>query len=63
MFFPIRSYEENWPILPREALLKKLELPPVGQKIDMVLDTDTYNEVDDQFALAYALLSPERLNV
>lgn len=32
-------------------------------RIDMVLDTDTYNEVDDQFALAYALLSPERLNV
>ncbi|MDL2206809.1 nucleoside hydrolase [Eubacteriales bacterium OttesenSCG-928-N13] len=29
----------------------------------MVLDTDTYNEVDDQFALAYALLSPETLNV
>jgi len=25
----------------------------------MVLDTDTYNEIDDQFALVYALLSPE----
>ncbi len=32
-------------------------------RLDMVLDTDTYNEVDDQFALCYALLSPERLNV
>lgn len=32
-------------------------------KINMVLDTDTYNEVDDQFALMYALRSPERLNV
>lgn len=31
--------------------------------IDMVLDTDTYNEVDDQFALCYAMLSPERVNV
>ena len=29
----------------------------------MVLDTDTYNEVDDQFALAYALRSPEKLDV
>lgn len=29
----------------------------------MVLDTDTYNEVDDQFALAYALKSSEELNV
>jgi len=29
----------------------------------MVLDTDTYNEVDDQFAVVYALRSPERLRV
>ncbi len=35
---------------------------PTG-RIAMVLDTDTYNEVDDQFALAYALLSPEKLDV
>jgi len=31
--------------------------------LSMVLDTDTYNEVDDQFALMYALASPERLRV
>ncbi len=29
----------------------------------MVLDTDAYNEIDDQFALTYALLSPEQLQV
>lgn len=29
----------------------------------MVLDTDTYNEIDDQFALVYSLISPERLQV
>jgi purine nucleosidase len=29
----------------------------------MVLDTDTYNEVDDQFAVVYALRSTERLRV
>lgn len=28
-----------------------------------VLDTDTYNEIDDQFALAYALLAPEVLDL
>lgn len=28
-------------------------------KVDVVLDTDTYNEVDDQFALVYAVLSKE----
>ena len=39
--------------------LKKLEVP--NKKIDVVLDTDTYNEVDDQFALAYLLRSEEKL--
>lgn len=39
------------------TMLKRLE-PPKGRTIDMVLDTDTYNEVDDQFALSYAALSP-----
>ena len=38
-------------------------LTPPDCKVDFVLDTDTYNEIDDQFALVYALLSPERLNV
>lgn len=28
-----------------------------------VLDTDTYNEVDDQFALAHLLMSPERIKL
>lgn len=36
--------------------------PPTG-KVSMVLDTDTYNEVDDQFAVVYALLSPAKLDV
>lgn len=50
-----------WQPLSDADLVKRLSLP--DGRIDMVLDTDTYNEVDDQFALAYALLSPERLNV
>jgi purine nucleosidase len=32
-------------------------------KVRMVLDTDAFNEVDDQFAIAYAMASPERLAV
>lgn len=36
--------------------------PPTG-RVSMVLDTDTFNEVDDQFALAYALLSPDRISL
>ena len=34
---------------------------PVG-RVDVVLDTDTYNEIDDQFALAYLLKSSDRLH-
>ena len=32
-------------------------------KINVILDTDTYNECDDQFALAYLLKSQERFNI
>jgi len=41
--------------------LKMLEKPPKG--VSMVLDTDTYNEIDDQFALVYAILSKESFNL
>ena len=40
--------------------IKQLEVPK--GKIDVILDTDTYNEIDDQFALAYLLRSDEKLN-
>lgn len=36
-------------------------LVPTG-KIDVVLDTDAYNEIDDQFAISYLLKSKEKLN-
>ena len=39
---------------------ERFELP--DGRIDMVLDTDTYNEIDDQFAIAYMLRSQDRLN-
>ncbi len=45
----------------KEQFLKNLEVPT--KKIDAVLDTDTYNEIDDQFALAYMLRSTEKINV
>lgn len=31
--------------------------------VDVVLDTDAYNEVDDQFAIAYLLHAPERVRL
>ncbi|MCE7981177.1 MAG: nucleoside hydrolase [Caldilinea sp. CFX5] len=51
----------TFPKLADAKLLSRLQ-PPSG-KVRMVLDTDTYNEVDDQFALVHALLSPDRLQV
>lgn len=41
--------------------LKNLSVPK--GKIDVVLDTDAYNEIDDQFAIAYMLKSKDKLNV
>ncbi len=32
-------------------------------RVDVVLDTDTYNEIDDQYALAYLIKSEERMNL
>lgn len=43
------------------ARLRLLE-PPKG-RVRVVLDTDTYNEIDDQFAIVQLLLSPERFEV
>ena len=48
-------------IITESERVNQLE-PPQG-KVRVVLDTDTYNEIDDQFALVYALLSPDKLNV
>ena len=33
------------------------------EKVNVILDTDTYNECDDQFALAYMLKHQDRFNV
>lgn len=43
------------------GLLKRLGRPE--GKVDVVLDTDTYNEIDDQFALSYMMKSDDKLNV
>jgi len=51
----------NWPVLSDDLRRERLQFP-VG-RVDMVLDTDTFNEVDDQFALSYLLLRPDRINL
>ncbi len=43
--------------------LRAERLSPPSGPVRMVLDTDTYNEIDDQFAVVQSLLSPDRLHV
>lgn len=42
--------------------LIKIPNVPTGMT-DVILDTDAFNEIDDQFAIAYMLRSKEKLNV
>ena len=44
-----------------EQLLKNLQVP--AGPIDVILDTDTYNEIDYQYALSYLLKSGDKLTV
>jgi len=53
-----------YPILPGD----EVSPPPRGsphpdRPVSLVIDTDTFNEVDDQFALASALRPPEAMQV
>ncbi len=41
----------------KEQLLRNLEVP--ADPVDCVLDTDTYNEIDDQYALSLMVKSPK----
>ena len=50
-----------FPRLSEQRRISRLRHP--GRRLRLVLDTDTYNEIDDQFAVTYALLSPEQLSV
>lgn len=55
------SYSDDVDLEEMERNLRRLRRPE--GKIDVVLDTDTFNEVDDQYALAYLLQSQDRLNL
>ncbi len=45
----------------QEQYLRTLSVPT--HPVDVVLDTDAYNEIDDQFAISYLLKSSDRLRV
>ena len=52
---------QKYPQIEESTRLKSLQQPE--GKVRMVLDTDTYNEIDDQFALSYAYLSKEKIQL
>lgn len=51
----------KFPQMSEEQRLRRLQLP--SGKVNMVLDTDAFNEIDDQFAIAYAMMSKSSLNL
>lgn len=51
----------NFPALNEDLLLKRLELP--SGRIRLIIDTDAHNEIDDQYAIAWALLSQDVFEV
>lgn len=61
LFLFLNGNAQNYPKLDETFRINQLK-PPTG-KIRMILDTDTYNEVDDQFALSYAVLSPGKIDL
>lgn len=48
-------------MLTQEQRLAMLEIP--SGPVDMVMDTDTFNEIDDQFAISFALCSQDRIRM
>jgi purine nucleosidase len=58
---PSSVHAQNYQKLPNEVMVNRLQ--PKDGKVNVVVDTDTFNEIDDQFAVVYALLSPEKMNV
>jgi purine nucleosidase len=59
--FGFEALAQDFPTITEQDRITRLESPQ--GKVRMVLDTDTYNEIDDQFAVVYALLSKEKFDV
>lgn len=58
---PNLEYVRNW-----KEIYQKIQdrnKQEEQEKFKVIIDTDTYNEIDDQFALCYLLSSPEKLDV
>ena len=52
---------KNWKEI--HAKVSAMYPKKVEEKVNVILDTDTYNECDDQFAVAYLLKSQDQFNI
>ena len=50
-----------YPEISEDIRMAALEIPQ--KRVRAILDTDTYNEIDDQFALTFALLAKDKLDL
>ena len=59
----IYQYDSN--ITPNSIQVDRIipEVPPIGKKLNIILDTDAANEIDDLYAIALLLASPDRFNI
>lgn len=55
------SVLDRFPRLDPEFVRQRLTRPKLGARV--IIDTDTANEIDDQYALAWSLLAPERMTL
>lgn len=55
------TFRDLFPKPDYAQMVERLRRP--GGKVDVVVDTDAYNEIDDQFALAYLARSEESVNI
>jgi len=51
----------DFPIAPSTRKIPKI--PSKGERLRVIIDSDAKNEIDDQWAIALAILSPERFEI
>lgn len=51
----------NWNPDQRDRVVPRI--PPAGERLRVVIDSDAKNEIDDQWAIALAILSPQRFQI
>lgn len=61
LLFSLTTLAQQYPSLTAAQRIGRLSPPETPLRV--VIDTDTYNEIDDQFAVVYALFSPEQLTI